>query len=183
MQMRATQSIKKSIGWLDENFENVFMFIAYFTIMALMAGSVVQRFIFRTQISWSISICVFLFVWLSWLGASYNTKMRTHLRLAELRNKFPYKAQFACLILDNLLWIGMAIIVGYYAWQQMMLQYDMGSIVYGSTYIPLWPATLSIPASWALLVFRAIQNMVEDIKDFRHKKPLKMEGQIPEVQE
>jgi len=47
--MIATQSIKKSIGWLDENFENVFMFIAYFTIMSLMAGSVMQRFIFRTQ--------------------------------------------------------------------------------------------------------------------------------------
>lgn len=170
----------KSIRWLDENFENIFMFISYFSMMALMAGSVVQRFIFRSMFPWSLSFCIFLFIWLSWLGASYNTKRRTHLKLGEIRNRFPYKIQFACLILDNLLWIGMAIIVAYFAWEQMMLQYDMKSIIYGSENLPLWPATLAVPASWALLVFRAIQNMVIDFNDFRHKRPLKLEGKFME---
>lgn len=168
----------KVIRWIDENIESALMFIAYFTIMALMAGSVVQRFVFRTQFSWSISTCVFLFVWLSWLGASYCTKTRTHLRFGEIRLKLPYKLQFACLVLDNVLWVIFAFIVGYYAWEQVVLQYTMGSIVYGTDNIPLWPATLAVPASWALLVVRVIQNMVENIGHFRRKEPLEMERSI-----
>ena len=99
------------LKWLDNNAEKVVIIIAYTAMAGIIFVEVIRRFVFSVQAPWSTTIPVLLFLWLTWFGASYNIKKRTHLALSEVRSRMPPKLQLICLGLDAVLWIVFASIV------------------------------------------------------------------------
>lgn len=168
--------LKAVLHWLDENIENSLMFVTYAACAIIIFEEVIRRFALRQQAPWSTTIPIYLFLWFSWLGASYNTKRRSHLCFTEIRTRLSYNWQFVCLMLDAALWIFLAAIVIRYAWDQVALQYNIGAIVAGTDDVPLWPAYFAIPAAWGLLVFRVIQNVITDIRKFIRKEKFVLFG-------
>jgi len=165
---------KKILHWLDQNIENILIFPMYFLMMAIMAIGVVQRFFFKTAFHWAVYVCIGLFVWFSWLGCSWNVKERAHLRLAAFRSKLPRGAQFSLLMLDYTLWIAFGIIAAYFSVTQIVRLHEVGALIYGTESIPKWLVPLCIPVSFSILFIRVIQCAIQDIKDFRNNKPLKL---------
>jgi TRAP-type C4-dicarboxylate transport system permease small subunit len=164
----------KILTYVDEHLENFLVFPMYFIMMALMAIGVIQRFVFKFAWRWGTYICIALFCWFSWLGCSRNVKERAHLRLSFLRSKLPRKIQFALLMLDYALWIAFAIIASYFSVIQIFKLASVGAMVYGTESIPKWIVPLCIPVSFTVLVFRVIQNIIVDVRDFRSNRPLKL---------
>ena len=165
----------KILRLLDEHVENALIFPMYFMMMAIMAVGVIQRFVFNTAFHWAVYVCIALFVWLTWLGCSWNVKERSHLRLSAFRNKMPRGIQLCLLMLDYSLWIGFGAIVTYYSIDQIELLYRIGAVVYGTESIPKWIVPLCIPIAFSVLFVRVIQCAVQDVKDYINKRPLKME--------
>ncbi|MCP1676966.1 TRAP-type C4-dicarboxylate transport system permease small subunit [Natronocella acetinitrilica] len=159
------------LGWLDRNIEKIFILIAYSGMAGILFVEVVRRFAFGQQAAWSTTIPVYLFLWLAWFGASYNVRKRTHLSLSELRARFPYPVQYACMILDGLLWIVFGIIVMYWSTRQVQLSYMNFAIVSGTDEIMQWWFYMALPLAWGLIMIRAVQNMVLDTLTFRRGKP------------
>lgn len=132
---------------------------------------VIRRYVFKEQAAWSTTIPVYLFLWVTWFGAAYNVRTRSHLRFSELRQKLPYKLQFATLCLDFLLWTAFGVIVIYFTTEQVSLQRMNFAIVPGTTDIMQWWFYLATPVAWALLIFRALQNLLDDWRTFRSGEP------------
>ena len=112
-----------------------------------------------------------LFLWVTWLGASYNTRKRTHLKFDEVRLRFPYKIQFCCQILDALCWYIFAAVVVYYTWEQVMLSRENFQFVDGTDDVMQWWFYLATPFAWSLIFIRVTQNLIDDIKNFSKGKP------------
>lgn len=170
--------IKAIFGWLDQNTEKVVILITYSTMAGIIFVEVVRRFLFNEQVAWSTTVPVLLFLWVTWFGASYNVKKRTHLALTEVRGHLPYAAQFACFILDAILWIIFAAIVVYFTYQQTWSAYDNFAIVGGTDDVMEWWFYLATPLAWCLIVIRVIQNLIEDINTFRNKKPFTLQASL-----
>lgn len=153
--------------WLDRNIEKIVILICYTTMAGIIFVEVIRRFLFNEQAAWSTTIPIYLFLWVTWMGAAYNVKIRTHLRFDELRVRLPYTAQFACLCLDALLWILFAAIVVVFSIEQVQLSYDNFSIVQGTDDVMQWWFYLATPVAWILLVIRALQNLSEDWQTYR----------------
>ncbi|MEM5788968.1 MAG: TRAP transporter small permease subunit [Syntrophobacteraceae bacterium] len=168
----AERKVPKWLHYLDENIENIVIFPMYFAMMMIMAIDVIRRNLVSSQWPWGIYTCIFLFVWFSWLGCSYNVKQRAHLRLSSLRDKLPRKAQFGLLMLDYSLWFVYGIISVYFTWSQIVRLRDMEALVYGTEWLPMWIAPACIPVAFALLMFRVVQCALEDIKAMRTGEPL-----------
>ena len=81
---------------------------------------------------------------------------------SELRVRMSHNLQFCCLVLDAILWIGFACIVGYYSTQQVYLSYDNFAIVTGTDDIMQWWFYMATPVAWALLCIRVLQNLRSD---------------------
>jgi len=97
--------LRAILRWFDKNAEKVIIIISYTAMSGIIFVEVIRRFVFSQQAPWSTTIPILLFLWLTWFGASYNIKKRTHLALTEIRSRLPYTMQFALLILDGILWI------------------------------------------------------------------------------
>lgn len=170
--------LKATFGWLDRNTEKTIILITYSTMAGIIFVEVVRRFLINEQVAWSTTIPVLLFLWVTWFGASYNIKKRTHLALTEVRARLPYSLQFVCFVLDAVLWIVFAGIVIYYTVAQTYLAYDNFAIVGGTDNVMAWWFYTATPLAWGLIVVRVIQNLVEDVRRFRNREPFVLQASL-----
>ncbi len=166
------------LNWVDRNIEKIVILICYVSMAGIIFVEVIRRFVFQSQAAWSTTIPIYLFLWVTWMGAAYNTRIRTHLRFDEVRVRLPYAGQFACLCLDAFLWIVFAAIVIFYSVEQVQLSYDNFAIVQGTDDVMQWWFYLATPIAWGLLVIRALQNLWQDIAAFRAKEPFTLQTSI-----
>jgi len=163
--------ILKLLRWLDRHAERTVILIAYSSMALIIVYAVFERFVFSTQIPWSSTIPIYLFLWVTWVGCAYNVRKRTHLVFNDIRLRMPYGLQFAMMWLDTLLWIGFGSIVAYYTIEQTQLAYDNFAIVQGTDDVMQWWFYLATPIGWGLLMLRAVQNLIEDIGRFKRREP------------
>lgn len=166
------------LRWLDENLEKVIILISYSAMAGIIFVEVIRRFFFNLQAPWSTSIPVLLFLWLTWFGASLNVKKRTHLSLNEIRMRLPFTGQFLCLILDAVLWIVFGAIVIYFTIDQVRIAHYNFAIVPGTNNVMQWWFYLATPLAWILIIFRVLQNLVEDCLRFKRKEPFNLSPPI-----
>jgi len=159
------------VRWLDRNAERTLILIAYSSMALIIVYAVFERYVFSTQIPWSSSIPIYLFLWVTWIGCAYNVRKRTHLVFNDFRLRMPYGGQFACMWLDAILWVGFGTMVAWFTIEQTQLAYDNFAIVQGTDNVMQWWFYLATPVGWGLLMFRAIQNLVEDIGRYRRREP------------
>jgi len=166
------------LRWLDQNIERILILVGYSIMAGIIFIEVIRRFVFGEQAAWSSTIPIYLFLWVVWSGCAYNVKIRTHLRFDELRVRLPYQAQFACLLLDALLWIIFSGIVIYYTTEQVLISRDNFAIVQGTDDVLQWWFYTATPLTFSLLIVRVLQNTIEDIRTFWSGKPFRLQISI-----
>lgn len=160
------------------NIERWLIISSYSVMTVVIFTEVIRRFFFSVQSPWSTTIPIYLFLWITWMGASYNVYKRSHLSFDEIRSRFSYNWQFACLCLDAILWIVFSIIVIVYAAEQVYISYDNFSIVQGTDDVMQWWFYMATPLAFSLLIIRVLQNICKDIKAFRKKEKFQLKGSM-----
>lgn len=163
-----------SLRWIDENLEKWIILAAYMTMGGIIFVEVIRRFLFSLQAPWSTSVPIYLFLWVTWLGCAYNVKIRTHLSFDELRLRMPYNAQFVCLILDAVCWIVFSLIVVYFTIDQVEVVKMNFAIVQGTDDIMQWWFYVITPVAWALIIYRSLENLWKDYRQFQRKEPFQI---------
>lgn len=166
------------LRWLDTNIEKMIIMVSLGALASIIVMGVVQRFMFNYQTAWSGSIPIYLFLWVTWIGAAYNVKTRTQLRFDEIRSRLPYTGQFLCLVFDAVMWISISVIVIYYSIEQVQLVHQNFAIVQGTERMQQWWFYLATPIGWMLVVYRALQNFWEDLRMFRRGEPFHQDAMI-----
>lgn len=168
----------KILKWLDDNAEKTVILVCYLTMTAIIFVEVIRRFAFGQQAPWSSTIPIYLFLWVTWIGCAYTAKQRSHLRFEELRARMPYVGQFLAVMLDHVIWIGFSIVVIYFATEQVQLSYDNFAIVQGTDDVMQWWFYLATPVAFAAIIFRVLQNLVEDVRRFRRREPFQIKADM-----
>ena len=171
------------IQWLDQNIEKLVIFICYSSMAGIVFVEVIRRFVFSQQAAWSTTIPIYLFLWITWIGASYNVRIRTHLKFDEIRVRLPYNIQFLLQVLDAVLWILFGVIVVIYSTEQVQLAKENFMIVQGTDNVLQWWFYVATSLAWSLLIIRVIQNLLEDIKSFIKREPLPIQNAVTNISE
>lgn len=160
------------IPLFERYFERTVMITCYLAIAMIIFWGVIDRFVFSNQQPWSTTIPPFLFMIMAWFGAAYNVRVRTHLSFSEFRTRMPRAGQFACLWLDFFLWFGFALIFLVTTLRVVALSASNFQIVLGTDNTMQWWFILGAPVAATLMAARAIENIEDDIKNYRTGEPL-----------
>ena len=164
--------IYKRIPLLDRHLERSFMVFSYLAIAFIIFWGVVDRFIFSNQQPWSTTIPPLLFMIMAWFGATYNVRLRSHLSFSEFRSRMGREAQFACLCLDNILWMAFCVIVIVTTTRAVALSASNFQIVLGTDDVMQWWFLITAPFAFVLMAARIVENFIEDVENFRNGNEL-----------
>ncbi len=164
--------IYKRVPWLDRHLERTFMVFSYLAIALIIFWGVVDRFVFSNQQPWSTTIPPLLFMIMAWFGATYNVRLRSHLSFSEFRSRMGRGAQFACLCLDNFLWMAFSVIVIVTTARAAALSASNFQIVLGTDNVMQWWFLATAPFAFLLMAARVIENFLEDRVNYREGNEL-----------
>ncbi|SMX22472.1 TRAP transporter small permease [Boseongicola aestuarii] len=156
----------------ERYFERTVMITCYLAIALIIFWGVVDRFVFSNQQPWSTTIPPFLFMVMAWFGAAYNVRVRTHLSFSEFRTRMPRIGQMACLWLDFFLWYGFALIFFVTTMRVVALSASNFQIVLGTDNTMQWWFILAAPVAGTLMAARAVENIQDDVKNYKNDEPL-----------
>ena len=164
--------IYRRVPFLDRHLERTFMVMSYLAIALIIFWGVVDRFVFSNQQPWSTTIPPLLFMIMAWFGATYNVRLRSHLSFSEFRSRMGRKAQMACLCLDNVLWMAFSVIVIVTTARAAALSASNFQIVLGTDNVMQWWFLLTAPFAFLLMAARVVENVHEDVENYRNGKEL-----------
>ncbi len=159
--------IYKMVPLIERHLEPTVMVVAYLAIGYIIFAGVVQRFYLSGQPAWSTTLPPFLFLIMTWVGCSYNVKLRTHLAFAEFRKSMPRAGQLFCLLLDAVLWLGFAWIVVVTTFQETVRAAANFAIMLGTDNVMQWWFLGTVPVAFILLAARVIENVKKDLRKYR----------------
>lgn len=157
---------------IERYFEKTVMVTSYLAIALIIFWGVIDRFVFSNQQPWSTTIPPLLFMIMAWFGAAYNIRVRTHLSFSEFRTNMPRLGQFLCLWLDFVLWFGFALILLVTTLRLVALSASNFQIVLGTDNTMQWWFLIAAPVAATLMAGRAVENIQDDIRNYRTGQPL-----------
>jgi len=164
--------IYAAVPFIDRHFERTIMVYSYLGIAVIIFVEVIRRFVFSLQAPWSTTVPPVLFLFMAWVGCSYNIRLRTHLAFNEFRMNMPRKMQFACLTLDAVLWLGFCIIIVVTGMRVTANAADNFQILEGTDNIMKWWFLISLPIAFMMMAGRVIENWYEDYRNLKSGAPL-----------
>jgi TRAP-type C4-dicarboxylate transport system permease small subunit len=164
--------VYRMVPLLDRHLERAVIIYSYLVIAGIIFAGVIQRFVLNGQPPWSTTIPPLLFMIMAWFGCSYNVRLRTHLNFNEFRVNMPRGLQFACLILDAILWFGFCVIVVTTTARITSTSVANFQIVLGTDNVMQWWFLITVPLAFVLMAARVLENLIEDIANYRDGQPM-----------
>ncbi|MDR1379449.1 MAG: TRAP transporter small permease [Synergistaceae bacterium] len=147
-----------------DNFEEYFVVWTMALMTIVVFCQVVMRYVFSNSLSWSDEFARFIFLWLSWVGASYAVKERGHFRVEMFANllKGRYRTRFELLIL--VIWFGFSVTMVWLGTRLIFFLIETGQIS-AAMQIPMSWVYASVPAGCALMAIRLVVEMIKILRN------------------
>jgi TRAP-type C4-dicarboxylate transport system permease small subunit len=152
---------------LDRHLERTVMVYTYLLIAGVIFVEVFRRFVLNQQSPWSTTLPPFLFLVMTWFGCAYNVRLRTHLSFSEFRANMPRAGQLLCLILDAVLWLTLCWVVVVTSSRVTANSASNFQILLGTDGVLQWWFLITVPIAFTLMATRVIENLLEDIHNYR----------------
>ena len=130
--------------------------MALMTILVFI--QVVMRYVFSNSLSWSEELARFIFLWLSWIGASYAVKVRSHFRVEMFANMVKGRARVWFEYFVLIVWFVFSFILAWLGTELVIFLADTGQASAAMDIPMTWPYA-SVPVGCALMCVRLIIEM------------------------
>ena len=157
------------LKFLNQRLEEIVLVVLMIAAVVIVAMQVITRYLLKIPLPWSEEIARYMFLWLTWLGASYATKERRHVSIDVIYSKLKPTARVVCTIVFTVVWIVFLIMMAYLSLKLTASVASGGQIAVGSG-LPMWIPYASIPTGMFMMLFRLLQNCYHDIKNARADK-------------
>ena len=119
---------------------------------------VVMRYVFSNSLSWSEEMVRYLFLWCSWIGASYAVKERSHFRVEMFANLIKGRGRKYYELMVLIIWFIFSVLMTWYGTQLLLFIHETGQISSGME-IPMTLPYASVPAGCGLMSLRLLIEM------------------------
>jgi len=121
-----------------DNFEEYFCVWTLALMTAIVFLQVIMRYVFANSLSWSEELARFIFLWLSWIGASYAVKTRDHFRVEMFADMIKGKNRIIFEYVILIVWFVFSLLLVWYGTKLLIFLSDTGQV----------SAAMDIPMTW-----------------------------------
>lgn len=162
----APVDLRKVVTLVNTRLEEFLLMITFTVILILIGSEVINRYVFNSSIAWAQEVAIYLYVFMSWMGASYAVRRRLHLSMDLIQSKMTPKLRIAVISFNNVLFLVLMGFVVYYGQEVALLQRNYGRTLFGMPSLQTWYFYILIPITGALIMVRILQRMYQDLSIF-----------------
>ena len=151
---------------IDQHGERWLMLWFYAFVVLVIAIEVVRRFGFDYSSLWGEEAARYIFIYLVWIGAAVGIKTRSHIRIDLLIEFLPRRGIAGVYVLGEAATIVFACFALYLSLHPVAVSFQFGSVTPGLDVTKGW-FLLSVPFGFSLVLLRACQALVRDLRDLR----------------
>ena len=140
--------------WFDNAEEYLLVGSLAFNVV-LVFFQVVMRYVFQNSLSWSEELARYIFLWQTWLGASYAVKEHRHLRVEMLADRFKGRSRLVFELFVLLVWFGFSAFLAYQGYRMTAFLAQSGQSS-AAMQIPISWAYASVPVGCGLMALRLV---------------------------
>jgi TRAP-type C4-dicarboxylate transport system permease small subunit len=146
------------------NFEEYVCVFGMATMTAVVFLQVIMRYVFSNSLSWSEEFSRYVFIWISWLGASYAVRENSHFRFKMLADKLEGNARRCLELFVLLAWFTFCFFLAWYGTRLVLFLIARGQIS-AAMEIPMSLPYAAVPIGVGCMCIRLIIEMWKVIKE------------------
>lgn len=116
------------IGELFNKIEENLLYASLIFTVTVIFVQVVMRYVFSNSLSWSEEVARYVFIWQTWIGASYAVRRKRHLRVEALVDRFHGLSRKFIELVVLALWILFGCFLIYKGYQLTRMIFMRGQI-------------------------------------------------------
>ena len=163
--------MQRILSALNKNAERWALLFFYVLLVSTMAIEVIRREVFSYSSIWGEEVVRYAFIYLAWIGAASAVRERAHIRIDVIMHYVPAQVKTLIYILGDLVMLSVAVVALYWSFETVLVSWKFGSVSHGLRISMVW-FLAAVPVGFSLMVFRLIQSLLRDIKDFRSGTPV-----------
>lgn len=147
---------------LDQNFERYLLIVLYFYITFAIVIAVINRYVFGFSIVWTNESAIFMYIYLSWIGASWGVRKRVHIRVDLIHEYLSERSRGLLFILSDLallVFIYFTLVGFQPVWNNAV---EFGASVQSMRLSQLY-FIAAIPIGFGLMTIRTVQMLTIDL--------------------
>lgn len=148
----------KILRLLDARLEEYILVPSLVFTVILIFIQVVMRYVFQSSLSWSEELARYIFVWQTWIGASFAVKHCKHIRVEFAKNFLSPSGRKFLDVTVFLIWLGFSIFLTMKSGQLSSILFQRNQIS-PAMGIPMAWAYLSVPVGCGLMSLRLGQSL------------------------
>lgn len=160
----------KVLKWLDEHIEEAILCILLIAMTVIMGIQVFSRYVLSNSLSWSEEITRYMFIWSAFLSISYCTKKRINIRVEQFVSMIPEKYYSYIKVVDDIIRLVVFVYLVPFAYTYLIQAVNSGQIS-PACGIPMYFIQVSPLIGFILVIFRILQQLYLEIREFGNRKP------------
>ena len=152
---KVEESIRRALTWTGA--------VGLGVICLVMLVQILMRRIFNRPIVWAEDLTVYVFIWITFIGAAVLFSRRELISVETLAELLPRKVRLSVegfvdvVVLAGLLYLG-KLAIGF-----MQRQYSLGHNLGGALGVPSWTVTLAVFVSLAVMTLSSVTSLAKKI--------------------
>jgi TRAP-type C4-dicarboxylate transport system permease small subunit len=147
--------------WVFDHIEEAISGTFFAILVLVVLLQIFCRYLLNSPLTWADELARYLFVWVVFLGASTAVRRRSHTRFSGLLGRLPKRGQRVLVIAGNMSLLPFLAILIYQGADLALRALEVRTPGLG---IPFFFVSLSIPTCGALMMFRDLGVIVQDIR-------------------
>ncbi|MFC5591366.1 TRAP transporter small permease [Sporosarcina soli] len=145
-------------------FEGLFCVLLLVVMTVLMFTEVVARYVFSSSFIWIEELVRYMFIWMTFISASYVTATQSHIRVDAALSIFPKVAHRTIKMIGLLIWLAFSVVITYVGFNYSVTMLQVGGnspalgIAKGFIY-------LGIPIGYLLMSSRLLIRIYKELKN------------------
>lgn len=148
--------MKNTLKWLDENLELLICSILTVLLACCMILQVFCRYVLNNALTWPEEAACYLHLWYAFIGISYASKHRLHLRVDTIINILPKKVQKVLNVVADItlmIFFLYMVRIGITVTADLIRTNQLSSALR----LPMWIVYLSLAVGCAMAAVRTVQ--------------------------
>ncbi|MCM3397457.1 TRAP transporter large permease subunit [Oceanobacillus profundus] len=166
--MKKNSGLLKTLKFMDQRFEEVLIVLGFLTFIILINLQVINRYIlpfieFANITTWTEEVSRYIFIFVSFLGASLAIKKRDSIQVTALVDRLPSGLQKSIHIANTIFMLYFSYMIVKYGYTLIMFQFETGQTTPAIS-LPMAIPYSAVPLGFLLMAIRLIQNLMQDTK-------------------